>query len=92
MLAVVDVVRVFVRRIDGERSGAAPQKRTRFVQIDSETNRAQSRGGGESGESSAGDDYAGNGGAPLVRRSFSARVTIHSFSIVLSEARRRWTS
>ena len=92
VLAVVDVVRVFVRRIEGERSGAAPQKRTRFVQIDFETNRAQRSGGGETGESSADDDYAGNGGAPPVRRIFSARATIHSFSIVLRLARRVWTS
>ena len=92
MLAVVDVVRVYVRRIEGERSSAAPQKRTRFMQIDLETNRAQRGGGGETGESSAGDDYAGNGGAPPVRRSFSARATIHSFSIVLRLARRVWTS
>ena len=37
VLAVVDVVGVLVRRIDGERSGAAPQKWTRFMQIDLET-------------------------------------------------------
>ena len=92
MLAVVDALRIFLRRLQGKRGGPAAQKRSGFVQLDVESDRSQSSRGGQTRQPSADDDYAGNGGAPPVNRSFSAWSTMRTFSKSLSLTRLAYTS
>ena len=87
MLAVVDVFGIFLGRIQRKRCRAAPEKGAGLMQLDLESDRAQSGRGSKPGQPAADDDYAGYGGAPPVSRSFSAWTTIHAFSKSLSRAR-----